>query len=139
MYKPNQKNSKTLSINHYSYLIKTIVLLLCFLHVHLYKANGQQKFKQGYIVTTKGDTITGEISFPSSYQTSKTVYFKQNDKMQKSIYTPNMIRSFLIGNTYYVSAIVEKEVSPTIASELDNYPAIQLQNDTVFLEQLIER
>lgn len=71
--------------------------------------NAQTDFRPGYIISTNGDTLFGQIDYRGDLLMSRLCKFKDGDTIKE--YSPNDIKAFrFIESKYYVS----KEINATI-------------------------
>ena len=117
-------------------VIKQVLLFLCLLLSQI--SFSKTEYIPGYIIDLHKDTIYGQIKYEDWYFNSDKIYFKQNKKFSASTFKPSDIAGFGIGEKRFVSAVVQKEISPYKDSELQNDPALHLLLDTVFLQTLFE-
>ncbi|MEM9981403.1 MAG: hypothetical protein AAF734_02830 [Bacteroidota bacterium] len=117
--------------NHY--LLASCMLVGLFTS---FTAAGQKNFVGGYIISLEDDTLRGMIDFRNSEKNPSQVLFKQRGQIEK--YSPQEIRQFGVKGEVYVSASIEKEISPDYLSELNALPDVKLEKDTVFLQSIIE-
>ncbi|MGD1840364.1 MAG: hypothetical protein ACFB0B_05625 [Thermonemataceae bacterium] len=115
------------------YLLASCMLVGLFAS---FTAVGQKNFVEGYIISLEGDTLRGMIDFRNSEKNPSQVIFKRGNQVEK--FSPYQIQQFGVNGEIYVSASVEKEVSPDYLGELNALPDVKLEKDTVFLQSLIE-
>lgn len=74
-----------------------------------YSVNAQSNFKNGYVVTVKGDTIHGSLKWQNDDQSSSRCIFRY-ESGQTKIYKPDDIAGYRFENgKYYVSRFVEQK------------------------------
>ncbi len=75
-------------------------LLLCIIN----SVNGQNEYKNGYIIRNNSDTIYGLISLRSNYANSLECVYKKNSDANADHFSPGDIRAYRIEDIkYYVS------------------------------------
>lgn len=111
--------------------IKLVLLLLCILLPQI--SRSKTTFLPGYIVNLQHDTIHGLIEYDADLFNPEDIGFKESKMRTPHYYTPSDIAGFGVMNQHYVSAVVQKEMSPFRDSELQKNPELQLVSDTVFL------
>jgi hypothetical protein len=85
-----------------------IVLLIFFFCNANLKANSTSNFKEGYIISLKGDTIKGFLLEQIGRNASKQCVFKPNANSESKMYKPDEIAGYrYLNGKYYIS----KEVS----------------------------
>ena len=100
-----------------------VLLILFYCSVNL-KAGSKDDFKQGYIITLKGDTTKGFLQVQDARNASEKCVFKPNSDGKTSTFYPNEILGYrYLDSKYYIS----KEIS------VDS-----LTKKVVFLEFLIK-
>lgn len=98
-------------------------------------AQGQNNFRKGYIVTTAGDTITGEIKFNWN-QKPTALNFRQGAFIKS--YTVNDVVAFqLMGGDRFVQKTVEVDVSPTVVEKLLPVGEDPMESMNLFLKVLL--
>ncbi len=116
--------------------LKKCFLVLAGLSL-LQMAYGQKNFLPGYMITLEGDTITGQLDYRNWEKNPRKINFKNYNGGEVVAYYPNDIKSFALEGEYYISATVEKEVSPTKTNNLETRPELIFETETVFLQTLI--
>lgn len=111
--------------------IKLVLLLLCILLPQI--TFSKTTFLPGYIIDLKYDTIRGLIEYDAGLFNPDDIGFKPSKMRSPHYYTPSEIAGYGVMNQHFVSAIVQKEMSPFRDSELQKNPDLQLVSDTVFL------
>jgi len=114
-----------------------ITIVLLFISLLLPQISfSKTDFLPGYILNLQNDTIRGLIEYEAWDTNPEDIGFKQSEMRSTQYYAPKDIAGFGVMNQLYVSAIVQKEMSPFKDSELEKNPALQLVSDTVFLQTL---
>lgn len=107
-----------------------VAVLLC-----VQWAFGQNNFKKGYIVTTAGDTLQGEINFNWNLKPS-TLSFRQG--AFSNSYDVDDVSSFQIkGGDLFVQRDVELDASPTVLDKLLEIGQDQMEPARLFLKVLV--
>ena len=101
-----------------------------------YIAFSQENYLPGYIINSSNDTVKGYIDYRNWGENPSVIRFKIKTDSKVDNYTPLDIKAFHVKDEIYISAIVEKETSPTKINELNLNPKLHLQTDTVFLQTL---
>lgn len=114
--------------------INIVLLFLCILFPQI--SFSKTDFLPGYILNLQNDTIRGLIKYEAWDANPEDIGFKQSKMRSTIYYTPKDIAGFSVMNQIFVSAIVQKEMSPFRDSELQKNPVLQLVSDTVFLQTL---
>lgn len=96
------------------------------------KALCQNNLKEGYIVTTDGDTVKGQIAVKKWKTTPSKITFITKGKQTK--YRPAEISSFYTDNLHFISAIVKLDGSIQGTGRTERIPEPQLVWDTLFLQ-----
>lgn len=113
--------------------ITGVILITFIFHI----ANGQVKFKQGYVIKQSGDTLQGFIDNRNWGGNPDKISFKENLNGENIYYTPLDIRGFSVLDEIYESAIIETEISPTNMQNLEFGSELNLKVDTAFLQAMI--
>lgn len=114
--------------------IKIVLLFLCILLPQM--TFSKTEYLPGYIIDLHGDTIHGLIKYEEWFANPNIIGFKQSNMRSTLFYTPKDIAGFEVMNQLFVSAAVQKEMSPYKDNELQKDPALHLEPDTVFLQTL---
>ncbi|MDA3944926.1 MAG: porin family protein [Bacteroidetes bacterium] len=101
-------------------------------------ANCQNSSSPGFVVTLTGDTLYGSIELKQSDINPVKITFISSDKSEPKHYHPLEIKAFGVNDKNYVGAIVQTEISPRSTNELNDFAALQLVADTVFLQRLVQ-
>jgi hypothetical protein len=89
------------------------------------QSQASANYKNGYIITLKGDTIKGFLLFQNGYKATKQCVFKENLEGETAIYKPNEISGYrFIDGKFYISKQLPGENNQ--------------QPKTVFLEYFIK-
>ena len=114
-------------------------LMLLFLMVFTQHINAQNKFLQGYIVTTAQDTIQGFIETKTSPERVTNIVFKKQmtDKTVEQ-HTANSILSFYLqqADAYFISEEVKMDKKTTNITALESNSTPHYVTETVFLKVL---
>jgi hypothetical protein len=117
------------------------ISLLCvsFFFVHL--AFGQDSYYKSSIVTLNNDTVHG---FISNIYDAKTIKFKKKKTDKPTIYTPKLLRGFILdGNVFETKAINVPfyKTANVSLTDFEKHTVIDKERgrlrDTVFLQKLI--
>lgn len=103
-----------------------IVAFLTFFVLLTSQSIAQLFFTPGYLVTTTGDTIKGELR----EQGSQLIQFRQNDKSALQEYTPVQVASYYADNTNRVSVHLKED------GQTNSYFMYELVNGYVSLYRL---
>lgn len=114
--------------------INIVFLFLCILFPQ--KSFSKTELLPGYIIDLQNDTIRGLIEYDAWDTNPEEIGFKPSKMQSTQYYAPKDIAGFSVKNQIFVSAIVQKEMSPFRDGELQKNPALQLVTDTVFLQTL---
>ena len=115
--------------------IRILFLVLCLTVSEL--SYSKTEFLPGYVIDLQNDTIRGLIEYDEWTYTPDDIGFKPGKMRSTVYYSPKDITGFGVNDKQYVSAIVQKEISPYRDDELEKNPALQLTADTVFLQTLV--
>lgn len=110
------------------------LILFCFTFLILKGQNGDAV---GYIVTLDDDTLRGSLKLESEKVSPNEVIFFADGSASAIIYDPKTIKEFGYDNNIFVSADVDREISPTKTIELSDSPQLFYVQDTVFLQVII--
>ena len=110
------------------------LILFCFTFLILKGQNGDAV---GYIVTLDDDTLRGSLKLESEKVSPNEVIFFAEGSSSAIIYDPKTIKEFGYDNNIFVSADVDREISPTKTIELSDSPQLFYVQDTVFLQVII--
>ena len=117
--------------------VKKVILLLLFCLTHHLTALCQENYVQGYIVTTNGDTLRGEVDYRNWRINPRQVHFKKTGQSASRVYMPIEIKAFHAGGDSYLSGIVEAEKSSKSVMNIDRNPEFIIETDTAFLHALV--
>ena len=98
---------------------------------------GQQNYLPGYIVSLKGDTISGFVDYRNWEYNPDKIYFQNELGDAQALYTPTDINGFGVQDEIYVSAIVRTEISASKTNELSYSSEAIFAVDTTFLQTII--
>ncbi|NOU58843.1 outer membrane beta-barrel protein [Marinifilum caeruleilacunae] len=98
---------------------KHFIVLFVLLSLLTFSSFAQGDFRIGYIVTSNGDTIKGEIAYTLKSKNYKSCTFKQGESITKyspaelKIYSIDGIRAFASGIVpdFFVETLIEGEIS----------------------------
>ena len=102
-----------------------------------YSAYSQKNILSGFVVTLDKDTLHGFIDYRNWEKNPEKIYFRDKIDGEKIIYKPLEISSFSVLDEIYVSAIVQREVSPIKTNDLQAGQEVKLVIDTAFLQTVI--
>ncbi len=103
-----------------------IVAFLTYFVLLTSQSVAQLFFTPGYLVTTTGDTVKGEVR----EQNSQLIQFRQNDKSTPQDYTPAQVASYYTDNTNRVSVHLKED------GRTNSYFMYELLNGYVSLYRL---
>ncbi|MBD1398884.1 PorT family protein [Pontibacter sp. JH31] len=106
--------------------MKTLYKLipLCFLALASLQAAAQSGYKPGYVITSQGDTLRGEVTYRSSTLATNTVSFKKDAQSGPVTYTSNDIAGYGFPN--------DKNFQTKVLDNADTLAA-----EYVFMEELV--
>jgi hypothetical protein len=113
-----------------------IILLLCGLISQ--RAQSQDNYVQGYVVTNAGERLSGWINYRNWRINPDKIAFKANAEAAPAFFTPGDISEMVVSDNVYISAVVPTEISPVVNGLLDDHPRIQTQPDTAFLRVVFQ-
>jgi len=118
-------------------MLKSLATLMLgtFLSLNAYS---QQNFIPGYVVTTDGDTLHGQIDYRNWDKNPDKISFVHEGKTTPEQYSPLDIKSFKANDEVYVSAIVRSSLSSRKAGNLGDETELKTAIDTTFLQTLIQ-
>jgi hypothetical protein len=101
-------------------------------------AFAQSNYKKGFLVTTSGDTLSGEIDYQEWSKNPREVFFKSTgEAATRQKHGPGTIRSFQVpGFAAYEGFTVSVSMDPVGMSELKTERDTSKVTDTVFLHVL---
>lgn len=97
-----------------------------------------ERYKEGYVVTIKGDTLRGLIKDKKGDANPSSVSFKSNQDAKQIKYGLSELLSFEVGYQRYIRAEIDVEVSPRALSELDYVGTYIVERTVGFLEVLFD-
>jgi len=115
-------------------MIKSVFVI--FLTASFLQSVAQSNYQTGFVVTNNGDTLDGSIDYKRWDRSPGRISFKTSS--ESKVYAPLDVKSFMVANETYVSAIVDIDTSPFKIGELDGVSQPIFSKDTVFLQSLIE-
>ncbi len=113
------------------------VSLAAFVSVS-YLASAQENFIPGYIITSKGDSISGYLDYRGWTKNPKTIRFKQQADAEAVVYPPSTIDRFGVADEVYVKGAVEIETSARSVNRLTEGAQYQTIEEAVFLLILVD-
>ena len=99
--------------------------------------SAQKNFLPATVVTLSGDTLNGQIDYKNWSRNPSSISFKVNDNAEAISYDPSMIRSFMVANDIYRSAIVEIDKRYDDLGHMSTDATIVTRTDTVFLNLVV--
>lgn len=93
---------------------------------------------QGYVILTNGDTLHGYILVKNWDVNPLSFNIVRSNDGNEITYTPLDVLEFKVEDEIYKGAIVNAEISPTEAKDLDYDPTLKIRVDTVFLQTLYQ-
>ncbi|HLO60297.1 MAG TPA: hypothetical protein VK179_16215 [Bacteroidales bacterium] len=117
--------------------MKTVLFIVYWLVVAFQSLYSQENFIEGYIVSTKNDTLYGKIDYREWLQNPERIDFL-NSNSKITAYSPYDILGFNVSGESYKSATVKTEQSPVNTQELNFSPELILKTKTVFLLNLVD-
>ncbi|MGM0587389.1 MAG: hypothetical protein ACQETE_03155 [Bacteroidota bacterium] len=118
-----------------SYFLFTV--LVYTLSIIPTSAQAQLNFKDGYLTTQEGDTLTGLIHYEDWMYTPDQISFRASADAKIQNFTPHEISMFMVEDEYYYSKIVELDQTPLkLATFEAKRPSTR--RDTLFLKALVK-
>ena len=114
----------------------TLLTLILFCATFLI-LKGQSGDAIGYIVTFDDDTLRGSLKHESEKASPRELIFFADGSASAIIYDPKTIKAFGYENNIFISADIDREISPTKLNELSDSPQLFYVKDTVFLQVII--
>ena len=99
-------------------------------------AFSQENYLPGYIINSENDTLHGYIDYRNWGSNPFIINFKEKADSKVQDLTPLDIKGFHVLDEFYVSAIVENEISSIKIKDLNQNSSLKLKTDTVFLQTL---
>jgi len=96
------------------------------------------EFVPGYVIDNHGDTIHGQLKFENWDINPDKISFRLKKSSRSVFYKPMTIKEFGVQDQNFISAIVQKEISPNRDEDLQKDPTLHLALDTVFLKVLFK-
>ncbi|ALJ00378.1 hypothetical protein DC20_17120 [Rufibacter tibetensis] len=93
----------------------------------------QTNYKPGYVITVKGDSLTGLIDDTYLDHNFSKVSFKQKPSDTNINYFPSQLKRFGILGKVYESAVVKTEISSADTRKLRPFPELKLETESTFL------
>lgn len=112
------------------------LIVNCALFISL-AAYGQRNLSPGYIIQHEGDTLQGYIDYRNWKANPTSVSFFEDLEAQPTLFLPSDITAFGVADEYYVSAIVDIEISPVNFNRLSTSRSFETRKDTVFLQTVV--
>ena len=113
-------------------------IITFFLMLTLLDANAQKEFRNGYIITSKGDTLHGKIDFRGDMRMSNICRFISSDSTIKD-YSPNDIKAYRFNDSKY---FIAKEVNGSkvfleflIQGKVNMYYMRDMRGDHYFVDK----
>lgn len=76
----------------------------------IFKLSAQSDFREGYLITNSGDTITGLINYKGNKSNAKKCLFKADDNSEIQLFTPFDINAYrFVDSKYYVSKQIKTD------------------------------
>ncbi|MEQ9440026.1 MAG: hypothetical protein RIG62_13305 [Cyclobacteriaceae bacterium] len=114
-------------------------LLASFLVILLsHAADAQENMVPGQIILLNQDTVAGFIDYRNWEKNPTAISFQKSLDEAPHRYASPDIRGFMVQDEHYVSAVVDREISPLKTSALEYSPEIKLEKVAVFLQTLIQ-
>ncbi|WP_420385806.1 hypothetical protein [Roseivirga sp.] len=113
-----------------------IIPSICFLTFLANLSYGQSGFKEGYIISTSGSILNGEISISKSNGTPQEFRFRQNDKSEALVISKDDAYYVRSGNEIYELHQVEVDERPRQDRTFDREPQIETSMANVFIQKL---
>ena len=90
--------------------MKKLLLILIVVSSFYGKIHGQSEFRKGIVVTNKGDTLKGLITYREGARRFKDCSFKKTKDSDVTVYAADQIHSYGFENdAYYVSKSIETD------------------------------
>ena len=117
-------------------------LLLCMVSLLLTnQVSGQEKWKQGYVVTNSGDTLKGSIFYKHIQKSPKFIRFSNDNGTHSTEYTPLTLKLFSVfenkQNYVYRSYIMDLDNTPDDVAKVDTNKDPKMARDTIFAQLLV--
>jgi len=100
------------------------------------KSFAQRNYISGTVIHQNGDTLHGWIDYQNWERNPRVIRFKSNEEGEIQKFSPLQIHSFKLDKEYYVSAIIDIEISMDRTNSLSDQSELLLEKDTVFLQNL---
>jgi len=114
-------------------------LLFASITILIFKISySQENYLPGYVINIKKDTVHGFVDYKNWNTNPNKISFKKKENQNPITYNQNNIIEFGVKDEVYVSAIVNLETSPMQTNILQNYPRLNIELDTVFLQTLFK-
>jgi hypothetical protein len=98
---------------------------------------GQENFLPGFLVSLKGDTIKGLVDYRNWDRNPEKISFKETAAGITSEYYPLQIKSFVVLDESYESAVVQTETSSDDTKFLSHDKNLEIVSDTTFLQVIV--
>ncbi len=115
---------------------KTGLLLIGLLTIQF--TFSQENYLPGYVINANSDTLIGFIDYRNWDFNPDKIQFKTNTEDEAVSYKPSDIIEFRVDDEWYVSGIVQTEVSPFALDKVTDDPKLYFEVDTTFLQTLIK-
>ncbi len=107
-----------------------LLVLLIFIAVSV---NAQKNLKPARVVLSDQSVLEGFIDYQQWGANPASIRFMPSENAKPTVYYPNEVLHFEVGDDYYASAVVPVELSPNEIARLTDSAGFILQTDTVFL------
>ncbi|RKE03504.1 porin family protein [Marinifilum flexuosum] len=100
---------------------KHLIVLLSLVSLLTFSAFSQNDFRKGYVITTKGDTLHGQVAYTLKSKNYRYCIFKKDERKQK-FSSDEIIRYAIDGNRTFVNGVVDDSfVELLIEGEINLY------------------
>lgn len=86
------------------------IILFTIVLIKLSFIQSQNNYKDGWVIDNLGDTLKGQIVYPSSGKGAEKCNFKTSSGTKYS-YSPSQIKSYKVGDAFYISGKFQYEIN----------------------------
>lgn len=113
----------------FTFIFTILIIFQC-----VSEAKAENGYIPGYVITIKGDTITGLLDYREKNISVNKISFKKSDNAQVIKYTPTQIKGYGIdGGERFESHRVKMVKDNLHGMELSDSPKMEFMSDDVFL------
>lgn len=117
----------------------SIISIFFIFFIHQSYAQKQPDFRLGYIITSKSDTLYGEIEYKGDASLAKECRFKAKETTIVKRYIPSSIKAYrFIDSRYFISEKIEQQyvfLEVLVDGELDIYYYRDNKRDHYFIKR----